>query len=448
MTTSASLPDSTAFSGSHCPGRKSAWPKRSLSSCRADSLVTRFDTLPDTGTKYSLMEIFVVTAPGLESIAAGEAKALGVRGSQEPGGVSFRGDLRLLYLANLHLRTPSRVIVRLGRFHASTFYELERRAKKIPWQNFLAADATVDLRVTCHKSRLYHSDAVAERLLSAMSAVRSDVRVASGDSAIDEEADGPANTSGGNTQLFVVRIVNDECEISADSSGELLHRRGYRQEVAKAPLRETLAAAMVLASGWRAEDILIDPMCGSGTIPIEAAMIARRIAPGLRRDFQFMRWPSFDAGLWKDLVSRSESEIRDIAPTIRGADRDAGAVAAATRNAERAGVASDIELETQSLSASLDALADVEGWILTNPPYGVRVGESGDLRNLYARLGSVAKGKASWRVGILTDDPRLARHAGVPLRSRFETRNGGIPVSFMASEKAGKTAGSGANSDR
>jgi len=161
-----------------------------------------------------------------------------------------------------------------------------------------------------------------------------------------------------------------------------------------------------------------------------------------------MGWPSFDAALWKDLVSRSESEIRDIAPTIRGADRDAGAVAAATRNAERAGVASDIELETQSLSASLDALADVEGWILTNPPYGVRVGESGDLRNLYARLGSVAKGKASWRVGILTDDPRLARHAGVPLRSRFETRNGGIPVSFMASEKAGKTAGSGANSDR
>jgi putative N6-adenine-specific DNA methylase len=387
------------------------------------------------------MEIFVVTAPGLESIAAGEAKALGVRGSQEPGGVSFRGDLRLLYLANLHLRTPSRVIVRLGRFHASTFYELERRAKKIPWQNFLAADATVDLRVTCHKSRLYHSDAVAERLLSAMSAVRSDVRVASGDSAIDEEADGPAKTAGGNTQLFVVRIVNDECEISADSSGELLHRRGYRQEVAKAPLRETLAAAMVLASGWRAEDILIDPMCGSGTIPIEAAMIARRIAPGLRRDFQFMRWPSFDAGLWKDLRASSESEIRNPTGAIRGADRDAGAIAAAARNAERAGVASNIELVTQSLSASVESFMKSEtrqGWILTNPPYGIRVSETGDLRNLYARLGSVAKENGSWRIGVLTDDPRLARHAGITLRSRFETRNGGIPVSFMASEKAGK----------
>ena len=389
------------------------------------------------------MEIFVVTAPGLESIAAGEAKALSARGEQEPGGVSFSGDLRLLYLANLHLRTSSRVIVRLGRFHASTFYELERRAKKIPWQNFLPANTAVDLRVTCHKSRLYHSDAVAERILSAMSAVHGDIRVVAAAGQRDEEAEGAegaASNADANGQLFVVRIVNDECEISADSSGELLHRRGYRQEVVKAPLRETLAAAMILASGWRASDSLIDPMCGSGTIPIEAAMIARRIPPGLRREFQFMRWPSFDAGLWKELVSRAESEIRTVAGTIRGADRDAGAVMAATRNAERAGVASDIELATQPLSASLDALADVEGqgWILTNPPYGIRVGEAGDLRNLYARLGSVAREKVSWRVGVLTDDPRLARQAGIPLRSRFETRNGGIPVSFMASEKAGK----------
>ena len=452
MTTSASLPDSTAFSGSHCPGRKSAWPKRSLSSCLADSLVTLFDTLPDTGTKYSLMEIFVVTAPGLESIAAGEAKALSAKGEQEPGGVSFSGDLRLLYQANLHLRTPSRVIVRLGRFHASTFYELERRAKKIPWQNFLPANATVDLRVTCHKSRLYHSDAVAERILSAMSAVRGDLRVtaADGGGEGDDDVEGATNKADSNAQLFVVRIVNDDCEISADSSGELLHRRGYRQDVAKAPLRETLGAAMILASGWRAGDALIDPMCGSGTIPIEAAMIARRIPPGLRREFQFMRWPSFDSGLWKELVSRAESEITKTGAMIRGADRDAGAIAAATRNAERAGVAPDIELATQPLTASLDAVKviDREGWILTNPPYGIRVGETGDLRNLYARLGSVAKENLRWRVGVLTDDPRVARHAGVPLRSRFETRNGGIPVSFMASEKAGKATSVGADSDR
>jgi putative N6-adenine-specific DNA methylase len=280
-----------------------------------------------------------------------------------------------------------------------------------------------------------------------MSAVRGDIRVAASDAESDEDEEAAAKKADAHAQLFVVRIVNDECEISADSSGALLHRRGYRQEVAKAPLRETLAAAMILASGWRAGERLIDPMCGSGTIPIEAVMIARRIPPGLRREFQFMRWPSFDASLWKDLVSRSESEIRNVGSAIRGADRDTGAVLAATRNAERAGVASDIELATQSLSASLDSLEEGQGWVLTNPPYGIRVGETGDLRNLYARLGAVAKEHGGWRVGVLTDDPRLARHAGVPLRSRFETRNGGIPVSFMASEKAGKPISVRADSD-
>jgi putative N6-adenine-specific DNA methylase len=179
-------------------------------------------------------------------------------------------------------------------------------------------------------------------------------------------------------------------------------------------------------------------------------MIARRIAPGLRREFQFMRWPSFDAGLWKELVTNAESEIRAVPTSIRGADRDAGAIAAATRNAERAGVASDIDFAARALSASLDAL-DAEGrreaWILTNPPYGIRVGEGGDLRNLYARLGSAVKHKPGRRLGVLTDDVRLARQVGVPLRSRFETRNGGIPVSFLASEKAGKRVPNRPDSD-
>lgn len=402
------------------------------------------------------MDIFAATAPGLESIAAGELKALGVRGNQEPGGVSFSGDSRLLYLANLHLRTPSRVIVRLGQFHASTFYELERRAKAIPWQNYLPQGTAVAVRVTCRKSRLYHSDAVAERVLGVIAKFASpgsNLRIASAqgeDTGSDEvdaeiaEEGSPNGDATAGSQSFVVRIVNDQCEISADSSGDLLHRRGYRQEIAKAPLRETLAAAMILASGWQPTAPLLDPMCGSGTIPIEAALIAGRIAPGLRRSFQFMRWPNFDSALWKDLLSKAEAEIRHTShdgATIRGADRDGGAIAAATRNAERAGIARDIEFDTRPLSASLDSLEDIdrgEGWILTNPPYGIRVGEGADLRNLYARLGSVAK-KAGWRVGILAAEPRLARQAGVPLRSRFETQNGGIPVSFLASEKGGKS---------
>src|SRR5256714_12385374 len=245
------------------------------------------------------MALVAAAARGPESVAAGELKAVGCRGNQQPGGVSFDGYNRLLYRANLHLRTPGRIIVRLGRFHATTFYALERRAKKIPWQNFLPEQGVVDIRVTCRKSRLYHSDAVAERVLSVISEVRGDIELGRTTSEDADDGEESANETQFPRQRFVVRIVDDQCEISAESSGALLHRRGYRQEVAKAPLRETLAAAMILASGWRPGEPLIDPMCGSGTIPIEAAMIARGITPGVRRRFQFTQWPSFYAGLWR-----------------------------------------------------------------------------------------------------------------------------------------------------
>ncbi len=403
-------------------------------------------------------ELFASTAPGLESIAAGELKAMGIRGRQEIGGVAFGGDLDRLYEANLWLRTASRVVARLGRFHASTFYELERRARKLPWEQFLPATGRVRLRVTCRKSKLYHSDAVAERILSVISKSTSRVIEASEESHNDargyaehaeaaEHADDNDNeetelrNESEPSQLFVVRIVHDQVEISADSSGELLHRRGYRQEIAKAPLRETLAAAMILASGWREDEPLLDPMCGSGTIPIEAALIARRIAPGLQRRFQFMSWPTFDQGLWNEALGKARSSATQATANIRGSDRDAGAVQAASHNAERAGVADTIQFSIEAVSASIAALEDVEkgvGWILTNPPYGIRMGEGDDLRNLYAKLGTALKAKRAWRVGILTSDSTLVRQTRLPLVPRFNTRNGGIPVSFLVSEKPGK----------
>jgi putative N6-adenine-specific DNA methylase len=399
-------------------------------------------------------QLFASTAPDLESIAAGELKSLGMRGRQEVGGVAFAGDLDQLYEANLWLRTASRVVARLGRFHASTFYELERRAKKLPWEEFLPASGLVRLRVTCRKSRLYHSDAVAERVMSAITASVSRSIEASGDDVNDESddaehADGAAHADemdetetvpgiDGGAQLFIVRILHDQVEISADSSGQLLHRRGYRKEIAKAPLRETLAAAMVLASGWRQGEPLVDPMCGSGTIPIEAAMIARGIAPGLQRRFQFMNWPTFDGGHWNEILDKARGTVTQSIERIRGSDRDAGAIQAAARNAERAGVAHTLQFGVDAISGSLAELKDVDtgaGWILTNPPYGIRIGESQDLRDLYARLGMALKAKHGWRVGILTSDLALVRQTRLPLLPRFSTRNGGIPVSFLVSEK-------------
>lgn len=406
----------------------------------------------------SPFDLFAVTAPGLESITAGElatreegsgkAEAGWVRGKQEPGGVSFAGNLETLYRANLWLRTASRVLVRLGQFHASTFYELERRAKKLDWAAFLPATGSVDVRVTCRKSRLYHSDAVAERILGAIARVApSGLKIVSAGNAGGGSEDGEAEESGKHvtegdatesSQRFVVRIVDDQCEISADTSGELLHRRGYRLETAKAPLRETLAAAMVLASGWKSNQPLVDPMCGSGTIPIEAALIARRIAPGLNRRFQFMNWASFDERLWNEILGRAKESIAAPVLRIRGSDRDPGATESAKRNAERAGVASDVKFSTESVSgtfAELEAVADGEGWIIANPPYGVRVGESADLRNLYATLGNAIKANPGWRIGVLAAEDALAGQMKLPTRSRFESRNGGIPVRFLVSER-------------
>jgi putative N6-adenine-specific DNA methylase len=388
-------------------------------------------------------ELFASTALGLESIAAGELKSLGIRGKQEIGGVSFSADLERLYRANLWLRTASRVLVRMGKFHASTFYELERRAKKLPWPEFLPREGTVTVRVTCRKSRLYHSDAVAERVLEAIARTAPpgvELRQSEDDGGDEDELESGDKPP---SQLFVVRIVHDEVEVSADSSGDLLHRRGYRREVAKAPLRETLAAAMVLASGWRRNEKLLDPLCGSGTIPIEAALIARKIAPGLARDFQFMKWSSFDARRWTEIIGEARAAASNASLEIRGTDRDAGAIAAAIRNAERAGVAGDIDFSVSSLSDSvsrLDDTGDSSAWIITNPPYGVRVGDPRELRDLYATLGEALRSHPTWRMGALTADDALTSQLRLSLRSRFESRNGGIPVSFLVSEKSGKTA--------
>jgi putative N6-adenine-specific DNA methylase len=280
---------------------------------------------------------------------------------------------------------------------------------------------------------------VAERVLSAISESASRVIESSGDQ-LDDEGEGADDDA----QLFIVRIIHDQVEISADSSGELLHRRGYRQEVAKAPLRETLAAAMVLASGWRSGEPLLDPMCGSGTIPIEAALIARGIAPGVQRKFQFMNWPTFEEGRWKRILDTAGTSATRSNEKISGSDRDAGAIGAARRNAERAGVADTIQFSERAISGSVADLESVEkgvGWVLTNPPYGIRIGEGEDLRNLYARLGSDLKAKRDWRLGVLTSDTGLVSQTGLPMVSRFDTRNGGIPVSFMVSEKPGKKRG-------
>ena len=388
-------------------------------------------------TVASQLDCFAVTAPGLEPICAGEVRSLGLdaRVPRDGGGVSWRGDATSIARANLWLRSASRVVVRAARFRATAFYELELQAKRIAWERFLPPGRTVALRVTCRKSKLYHSDAVAERFVESIGrrvkgvVVDASSSADKGDEPDDEPLDAPDAKAA--RQLFVVRLVHDECTVSADSSGELLHRRGYRRALAKAPLRETLAAALLLAADWKGDTPLVDPMCGSGTIPIEAAMLARRMAPGRARSFAFERWPEHDARAWASIVDDARSgELPHSPVSIEGYDRDAGAITAAQANAERAGVAADVRWAVQPISALAAAVGP--GLVATNPPYGVRVGEAGRLRDLYAQLGHVARrARAGWDVALVSANPTLERQTELELSARVRTRNGGIPVRFM-----------------
>jgi putative N6-adenine-specific DNA methylase len=378
-----------------------------------------------------LLDAFVITAPGIEKITAREMRALDIAvGDVEHGGIGCAASPENVYRANLHLRTATRVIVRVASFHASSFAELERRAKKIEWERWVPVAGDVKFRVTCRKSRLYHSDAVAERLMNAAAKHCANVNFHVAGKEDEDAAQADA------AQLFIVRVAHDEVTISADSSGDLLHRRGYRPESTRASLRETLAAAMLLASDWDVGVPLLDPLCGSGTIPIEAAMIARGIAPGTGRSFAFERWPSFDEKLWRDVSSRAaEMKTADAGAPLYGSDRDAGAVEIAGRNAMRAGVSEDVEFSRRPLAESLDALAAAhrgDAAIVTNPPYGMRVSGGADLRNLYGMLGARAENNG-WSLGVLTADAKLARQSAA-LEAAFNTQNGGIPVTFFSGE--------------
>jgi putative N6-adenine-specific DNA methylase len=228
-------------------------------------------------------------------------------------------------------------------------------------------------------------------------------------------------------------LVHDICTISIDSSGETLHRRGYRLATAKAPVRETLAAAILLASGWKADAPLLDPFCGSGTIPIEAAMLACRLAPGRSRGFAFMNWPGYDQQVWESLLAEADTAVRAETPglpVILGSDRDAGAVQNAQENARRAGVLRQIDFSCRAISAIEPPAGP--GWVVTNPPYGVRMSANRDLRNLYAQFGKVLRDKCNgWRLAMLSSDPQLIANTGLDFESDLALVNGGVAVRLV-----------------
>ncbi len=363
-------------------------------------------------------EIFAVVAPGLEAVCARELTSiLGRPVEAGKGGVIFSGSLEDLYRVNLGSRTASRFLVRVGEVRATDFPELYRKVKRLPWGRFVRPETAVTVRCTSRKSRLNHTGRIAE-------AVSDAINGALGRSVA------PA---AGRPQLIVARLENDTCQLSVDSSGELLYRRGYRTEVSRAPLRETLAAGILHLLGWDGSMPLYDPMCGSGTLLIEGALIAAGIAPGSRRSFAFQNWPRYRDGLWRNLLLEAERLVTEPKAAIAGSDSDAEIIAVARRNAERAGVGEMVRFA--HLDIGKVQAPGAKGLIVCNPPYGLRIGAGQTLTALYRQIGDLyAQRFDGWRGALFCPAGELAVATGLNLDVVAELDNGGVATMLFCSE--------------
>ncbi len=343
------------------------------------------------------LQIFLVTLPGLEAPLANEAKAAGfhVTGTLT-GGVTCDGDWPDVWRANLELRGASKVLVRIGSFRAFHLAQLDKRSRKFPWRDILRPDVPLKVEATCKRSKIYHAKAATQRVETAL-------RETAG-LTVSAEAD----------LVLKVRIEDDLVTFSLDSSGEGLHKRGHKQGVGKAPLRETMAAMFLAQMGYDGSQPVVDPMCGSGTICIEAAEIALGLAPGRSRNFAFETLASFDPDAWAKL--RRPADLPAIPQRFFASDRDQGAIAMARTNAQRAGVDAQIAFACHGVS-ELQRPDTAPGIVLVNPPYGARIGNRKLLFSLYGALGkTLADRFGGWRVGVITSDGGLAKATGLPLK--------------------------------
>lgn len=389
-------------------------------------------------TRETPLKLFAACLPGLEPLLATELRALDARSvTERQGGVAYEGDATLLIRSNLELGLASHVLLRLERFPARGFAELVRKVARMPWSRTLHPGAPLDVHVAARQSRLYHTGAIEER-----------IRTGIGE-ALGVAPPAPPDDPKGPVARLHVRMFRDECTLSLDTSGEPLHRRGWRLETGKAPLREDLARALVLTSGWDRRSPLLDPFCGSGTVVVEAALLAMDRAPGLDRSFALEATRVVDPASVRVLrdAARERAVDRPPAPLV-GTDRNPAVVDAALANAERAGVEGVVFSRAAISDAPwLSAPGDAppSGAIVTNPPFGKRVRGRGrrqasarqGLVNLYQTFGAAVRALPdAWTVTLLTTDRRLAHKVGHDLRTAFLTRHGGLKVRAMTSAPA------------
>jgi putative N6-adenine-specific DNA methylase len=372
-------------------------------------------------TAESDFEIFLVTAPGLESVLCAEARAKGFEGpTPVMGGVTVKGGWPEVWRANLEIRGAARVLARIAAFRALHLAQLDKRAHKVAWAEILRPDVPFRVEASCKHSRIYHQGAAAQRI----------------EKAIKDQLGAPASPD---AELCIkARIDDDLCTISVDTSGESLHKRGHKEEVAKAPMRENLASLFLRQCGYDGSEPVLDPMCGSGTFVIEAAEIAAGLDPGRSRSFAFEQLAGFDAAAWQRLRETRSAVKSDSAPAVRfhGSDHDAGAIRMSQANAARAGVAAMTEFRQCPIS-KLVAPDGPPGLVIVNPPYGTRIGDKTHLYSLYRAIGKTLRAQfAGWRVGLVTNEPSLAEATGLQFAPPAgPVSHGGLRVTLFQTGK-------------
>ncbi|MEJ9149492.1 class I SAM-dependent RNA methyltransferase [Bacillus smithii] len=366
----------------------------------------------------STYTIIATTAMGLEAIAAKEVRNLGYECKTENGRVLFQGDEKAIARANLWLRTADRIKIRVGRFKAFTFDELFEQTKALSWEQYLPVDAEFPVQGKSVKSKLYSvpdcqaivKKAIVERLKKAYHHP----------SWLEE-----------NGALFKIEVAihKDEVELLLDTSGSGLHKRGYRAGQGEAPLKETLAAALVLLTNWTPDRPFIDPFCGSGTIPIEAALIGQNIAPGFNRSFVSETWPWMNAAIWDD----AHTEVEDLAEYdrelhIMGTDIDHRMIDISKQNAYEAGLGELIQFKQMQVK-DLHTTKEY-GVIVGNPPYGERLGEKAEVEAMYRDMGRTFAKLETWSIYILTSHRQFETFYGKPATKKRKLFNGFIRTDY------------------
>ena len=363
-------------------------------------------------------ELIASATFGLESIVAREIKKLGYEDMKvENARVTFRGDESAICRSNLWLRSADRVFIKMGEFTALSFEELFERTKALPWGEFLPENASFPVEGKSVKSGLF---SVPDCQAIVKKAIVEKMKQKYGKEWFDE--DGPVFP-------IEVGLLKDVATLTIDTSGAGLHKRGYRQAASDAPLKETLAAAMVSLSFWHPDRILMDPLCGSGTIPIEAAMIGRNMAPGRKREFAAEQWPFLPKILWTRAREEAEAAIdRTREFRILASDIDGRVLKIARRNAELAGVEDFIAFQT--LPVAEVRSRKKYGCIITNPPYGERLGDRKEAEELYREMGKVFRELDTWSFYVLTSHEGFERLFGRRADRKRKLYNGRIKVDY------------------